>query len=248
MFNYSVSDALFGGSNSTSSGSFFSASNFGDLALIKSGVYTRMMRSYVSQLQEGSDDETTTTTPTKSTSKKSSENLVSQKMEGLRATATAGETELAKTNKALSAVKSAASSLEQASKDLSNMDFDTSSKEDVYEVAKTFVNSYNSLLTKAGKTDNASIEQSVTWMKADMKEQEKKLEKIGITIGKDGSLSIDEEEFTKANFSDIRPQFEGEGTVIGRTGMRAGGVYNLAANQIYTNIGSTMYSSAGVLK
>lgn len=244
MFNYSVSDALFGGSSS--SGSMFSAANFGDLSLIKSGVYTKMMRKYVSELQEGSDDSTTTAS-TKPTSKKSGENLVSQKMENLRATATVGETELTKANKVLSDVKSAASSLEQASKNLSSMDFDSSSKEDVYKVAKSFVNSYNSFLAKTGKSDNASIEQSVTWMKADMKEQAQKLEKIGITIGKDGSLSIDEEKFTGANFSDIRPQFEGEGTVIGRTEMRAGGVYNLAANQIYTNIGSTTYSSSGVL-
>lgn len=247
MFNTSVTDALFGGSNSFGSGSIFSASNFGDLALMKSGVYKKMMRSYVSQLQEGSD-EGTKTEASKPTAKKSSENMVSQKMEGLRATATAGESELSKANKALSAVKSAAGSLEKASSELSGMNFDTSSKEDVYQVAKTFVNSYNSLLAKAGKIDNASIEQSVTWMKADMKEQAKKFEKIGITIGKDGSLAIDEEKFTSANFSDIRPQFEGEGTVIGRTGMRAGGVYNLAANQIYSNIGSTTYSSSGVLK
>ncbi len=35
MFNTSMADALFGGSKSVGTGSFFSASNFGDLALIK---------------------------------------------------------------------------------------------------------------------------------------------------------------------------------------------------------------------
>ncbi len=251
MYNYSVSDALFGSSSSDSSGSFFSSSNISDLSMMKSGVYTKLMRSYVSQL-EGSSDGSTTTATTASTSKSttsksSSENLVSQKIKGLRETATAGESKLTKENKVLSNVKTAASGLQQAANDLANMDFDMSNKEDVYKVAKSFVNSYNSLLKKAGETANSSIEQNVTWMKKDMTEQAEKLEKIGITISKDGSLSIDEEKFTSANFSDIKSQLEGQGSLVGRTGMRASGLRNLAVNQIFANIGTTTYTSSGVL-
>lgn len=38
MINNMMADALFGSSNSYGGGSFLSASNFGDLSLIKSGV------------------------------------------------------------------------------------------------------------------------------------------------------------------------------------------------------------------
>lgn len=250
MYNYSVSDALFGSSGSGGSGSFFSSSNISDLSMMKSGVYTKLMRSYVSQLQ-GSDESTTTTTTASTskntTSKSSSENLVSQKIKGLRETATVGESKLTKENKVLSNVKVAADSLQQAANDLANMDFDLSNKEDVYKAAKSFVNSYNSLLKKAGETANPSIEQSVAWMKEDMKKQVESLEKIGITIGKDSSLSIDEEKFMDANFSDMKAQLEGQGGLAGRTGMRASGLHNLAVNQIFANIGTTTYSSSGVL-
>lgn len=247
MFNTSVTDALFGGSNSYSSGSIFSASNFGDLALMRSGVYKKMMRSYVSQLQEGSDDSTTAAS-TKKERKSTFENEVTKKMDRITAAPTAEQTKLAETNKVLSNVKSAAAGLEKSANELSAINYDTTSKEDVYQVAKSFVNSYNSMLAKASKSDNVSITQSVTWMKNDMKEHEKMLDRIGVTIGKDGSLSIDEETFTKANNSDIRTQFEGYGSVVGRIAQRATGLYNLAANQISFGSGSTLYSSAGVLK
>ena len=46
MFNNSLADSLFGSRNSIWSGSFFSASNLGDLGLMKSGVYTKMLKSY----------------------------------------------------------------------------------------------------------------------------------------------------------------------------------------------------------
>ena len=77
MFNTSLADSLFGGSKSVGSGSFFSASNFGDLALIKSGVYTKMMKSYVSKMTEGEGtDDSSTDTGYKF------KNSVSEKLEG----------------------------------------------------------------------------------------------------------------------------------------------------------------------
>mgnify|MGYP002511809238 CR=1 FL=1 len=57
MFNNSLANSLFGSRNSIWSGSFFSASNLGDLGLMKSGVYTKMLKSYYEKV--GNDKETT---------------------------------------------------------------------------------------------------------------------------------------------------------------------------------------------
>lgn len=241
MFNTSMADALFGGSNSVGSGSFFSASNFGDLALIKSGVYTKMMRSYISNMTEGDN-----TGKTSSDSGYKFKNSVSEKMEQLTSPKT--ETATDKSNKALSTIKSNSKKLETSANALSGMDFDTSTKEELYKAAKAFVTDYNSVLTSAKDTDNVSLSKSVKWMKDDLKAREKMLSKIGITMNADGALSIDEEKFNAANLSDIKTQMQGDSSVVGKTAQRATGLYNLAANQISFNGGNTFYSSTGVLK
>ena len=127
------------------------------------------------------------------------------------------------------------------------MDFDNSSREDLYKAAKQFVSSYNSVITSASKTDDASIGQSVQWMKESMKTNEKQLEKIGITIGKTGALALDEEKFMAANLSDIQGQM-GSCSVVSGAAQRATGLVNLAANQISYRAGSSLYSSDGVYK
>lgn len=240
MINSMLTDSLFGGSQSIGSGSFFSASNFGDLAMMRSGVYTKMLRSYISELSEGSDSEKSS----KTNSDTAFRNMVSEKMESIRKQE---KTPVDESTKALSGVKSAAKKLETASQALSGMDFDNSSRDDLYTAAKQFVSSYNSVITNASKTDDASIEQSVKWMKESMKAKEKQLEKIGITIGKTGALTLDEEKFKAANLSDIQGQM-GSNSVVSGAAQRATGLVNLAANQISFKSGSALYSSDGVYK
>ncbi len=242
MFNTSLADSLFGGSKSVGSGSFFSASNFGDLALIKSGVYTKMMRSYVSKMTETEDSDKSSSSDTGYKFK----NSVSEKLESLRSPK--DTTAADKANKALSTIKSAAGKLETSANALSEMDFDASTKEDMLKAAKTFVADYNSVLTSTKNTDNESLSRSVKWMKDDIKARDKMFAKIGVSIGSDGALSIDEKKFNEANLSDIRTMFSGSGSIVGKTAQRATGLYNLAANQISFNGGSTLYSSKGVLK
>lgn len=242
MINSMMADTLFGSSKMIGSGSFLSASNFGDLALIRSGVYTRMMRSYISQLTDGDDS----TSKARTVKTDDFRNMVSDKFEKLRNPEK--PTAQTEANKVLSGIKSSSKSLETAAKDLSGMDFDTSTREELYDAAKKYVSGYNSVLTEAKKTDNVSLTQSVKWMKDDTKAREKILAKVGITIGTDGALTLDEEKFKSANQSDIETLMKGSGSLAGRAAQRATGLYNLAANQISFNSGSTLYSSSGVLK
>lgn len=241
MFNASLADTLFGGSNSIGGGSFLSASNFGDLSLIKSGVYKKMMNKYISNITEDEDSGKTS-----SDSGYKFKNLVSEKMEQLTSPKT--ETTTDKANKALSTIKSNSKKMETSANALSGMDFDKSTKEELYKAAQTFVTDYNSVLKSTKDTDNVSISKSVKWMKDDIKAREKMLAKIGVTIGSDGALSLDEKKFNAANLSDIRTQMEGSSSIVGKTAQRATGLYNLAANQISFNGGNTFYSSSGVLK
>lgn len=237
MINNSMANLFFGGSNSSASGSFFSASNLGDLSLMRSGVYTKLLRSYYSKVGGDSDSKSGKTTSDTITS-------IRDKVASEKAT----ETQNTEANKVLSGLKSSAKTLEEDAKSLTTMDFNTTNKEDIYAAVKKMVTSYNSALDSAGKTDLASVSQSVKWMTNAATVREKQLNSVGVTIGTDGKLSIDEEKFNKANMADIKTLFSGSSSYAAGISQRATGLYNLAANQISSSIGSSLYSSSGVLK
>lgn len=240
--NSMMADTLFGGSKTIGGGSFFSASNFGDLAMMRSGVYTKLMRSYVSELTDDTDASETT----KKASTDTFKNSVSEKMQDLRTPKPV--TAESENNKALSNIKSASKELETAANSLREMDFETSTRDELYDATKKFVDSYNSVVKSAAKTDNVSVTKSVQWMKDDTKAHEKMLAKAGISVGKDGTLSLDEEKFKAANLSDLEFELGKNSSVVSKSAYRATGLYNLAANQISFSSGNSFYSSSGVLK
>ncbi len=242
--NSTMADTLFGNSTSIGSGSFLSASNFGDLAMMRSGVYGKLMKSYVSQITEDAD--ISETSEGKKTNADAFKNSVSEKMQQLRSPKTAAAE--SESNKALSDIKSASKNLETAANDLMEIDFETSTRDEVYDAVKKFVSSYNSVVQSAAKTDNVSVTKSVQWMTDDMKAHEKMLAKVGISVGKDGTLSLDEEKFKAANQSDIEFELGKNSSIVSKSAYRATGLYNLAANQISFGSGNSFYSSSGVLK
>lgn len=236
MINSTLADALFGSSNSYGTGSFFSSSNFGDLALMRSGVYTKMLRSYYEKV-EGESDTKKTTTANQFTNIR--DKVESEKTNALQ---------VSKVNEQLSSVKSTAKSLETNAKSLAGMDFDESTKEELYDAVKKVADSFNSVIDSSGKADLASISQSVKWMTDSASVREKQLNKLGITIGTDGKLSVDEDKFKAANLTDIKSMMQGNSSYISSIAQRATGLYNLASNQISSNAGKSLYSSSGVLK
>ncbi len=252
MFTSSMADALLGSSSSISSGSFFSASNLGDWGMIRSGTYNKLMKSYVSQIGETDTDFSTGSTKKTSDAFK---NSVSEKLEKLRGEVAGVPVSGAKDasgmtadDKVISSIKSAAGGLRDSAAALAEMDFEESTKEELYEGVKKMADSYNSVITGAAKTNLASISQSVSWMTNDTKARSAQLAKVGITIGEDNQITVDKDKFEKANLSDVRTLFEGSSSLNGRIAQRGTGLYNLASNQLFTNAGNKFYSSSGVLK
>lgn len=240
MFNNSLADSLFGSRNSIWSGSFLSASNLGDLGLMKSGVYTKMLKSYYEKV--GNDTET-------KTKKSSSDSPVwdndRKKFITPEVKVDAKEEEA---KKALSSVKSASKNLSTDASALANMDYDKSSRDEIYDAVKKMADSYNAVVDSAKKSSLTSISKSVTWMTDDTKARAKQLEKLGITIGTDNKITVDKDKFAQANLTDIKSVFKGSGGLADRHAQRANGLVNLASNQMSMNSGRSLYSSSGVLK
>lgn len=241
MFNNSLANSLFGSRNSIWSGSFFSASNLGDLGLMKSGVYTKMLKSYYEKV--GSDTET---------KKSSSSSDNSPTWDDIRKRYVTPEVKVdakdTEAEKALSSVKSTSKTLSTDASALANMDFDKSSRDEIYDAVKKMADSYNAVVDSAKKSSLTSISKSVSWMTDDTKARAKQLEKMGITIGTDNKITVDKDKFAKANLTDIKSLFKGSGGLADRHAQRANGLVNLASNQMMTNAGRSLYSSTGVLK
>lgn len=242
MFNNSLADSLFGSRNSIWSGSFFSASNLGDLGLMKSGVYTKMLKSYYEKV--GSDTETKKSSSSSNSNSPTWDDVRKKYITPeVKVDAKAEEAE-----KALSNVKSASKTLSTDASALANMDYDTSSRDEIYDAVKKMADSYNAVVDSAKKSSLTSISKSVTWMTDDTKARAKQLEKLGITIGTDNKITVDKDKFAQANLTDIKSVFKGSGGLADRHAQRANGLVNLASNQMLMNSGRSLYSSSGVLK
>lgn len=234
--NSMIANTLFGSKSSISAGSFLSASNFGDLSLMRSGVYTKMLKSYYAK-------QTSSTDKTSSSSKKNSSsedymNTISEKLNNLK-TSTSDE--------ALSSIKSGADQMKKAADAVTAIDYDKTSGDAVYSKVKDLVNAYNSLVKQTGKSDLVSISQSRAWMVNDTKAREAQWNKIGITIGDDHTLTIDEKKFKEASTSDIKNFLSGSSGYASRLSTKANGFYQLASNQLTLSSGSSLYNKYGLL-
>lgn len=233
--NSMIANTLFGSKSSISAGSFLSASNFGDLSLMRSGVYTKMLKSYYAK-------QTSSTDKTSSSGKNSSSedylNTINDKISKLK-TSTSDE--------ALSSIKSEANQMKKAADAVTALDYDKTSGVAVYSKVKDLVNTYNALAKQTGKSDLVSISQSRTWMVNDTKAHEAQWNKIGITMEDDQTLTIDEKKFKEASTSDIKNFLSGASGYASRLSTKANGFYQLASNQLTLNSGTSLYNKYGLL-
>lgn len=233
--NSMIANTLFGSKSSISAGSFLSASNFGDLSLMRNGVYTKMLKAYYAK-QKSSTDKTSSSG--KNSSSEDYLNTINDKLSKLKTTTS---------DEALSSIKSGADQMKKAADAVAEIDYDKTSGDAVYSKVKDLVNTYNSLVTQTGKSDLVSISQSRTWMVNDTKAREAQWNKIGITIGDDQTLTIDEKKFKEASTSDIKNFLSGASGYASRLSTKANGFYQLASNQLTLSSGSSLYNKYGLL-
>ncbi len=193
-----VTSSIFG----NTSGSSFSLS---DYALIKSGSYGKLMKAYYSQ---GSDD---------GSGKSSAVNkLVSGSSQDQATTITALKGSSDKLTKAAEALTTTGKDSLFVEKDITTKDengVETTTKgydkDAIFKKVSEFVDSYNSVLSAAGKSNNNRVLNTGANMTTMTAANEDMLAKVGITIGEDNKLSIDEKAFKEADMSSVKTMFNG---------------------------------------
>ncbi len=184
------------GSNG-SAGSF----NFADYAAIKNGSYGKLVKSYY----QGS----------------------AREIETQKAASNSGRTDAAATAKKESAASADKTGLTQIRKDADQLRSSaealgredlwkkTAGKEDtdaIVSAAKNFANDYNKVIDQAAKVNSKEISQDTKFMAGMTDTFSKVLGKIGITVGDDGRMSVDEDALKKADSATVRSLFSGNAT------------------------------------
>ena len=89
-------------------------------------------------------------------------------------------------------------------------------------------------------------------MVSNTKQNENLLKSVGITIGSDNKLKVDEDTFKKADMTSVKSLFKGQGSFATSTSGKAASIYSSAVSQIsklnttntYTTDGGYNYVSA----
>jgi len=214
------------------SGSSTSNNMLSDYFSIKNGSYGKLMKAYYS-----SNSEEVSKIASKDVSK-----------------ATTKKNEVSSEAKTASEVKSAANSLKDSANALidsklyekvSSVDSKGNKTEAVdmdklYGAVNDFVDSYNKTLKSGADSDSRTVLNNVSSMTDYSRFNSKMLSKIGISIGTDNSLKLDEETFKNADVNDVRSLF----------GTRGGYGYQMSAlasstSYAASNSFNTGYTSAG---
>lgn len=220
-FNFNIS-SMFGGFGSNNSlGSF----NFSDYASIKNGSYGKLMKSYYAEQKKSTRAEKTD----KDTSSK-----INRKKE-----AAIDKTGLTQMKKEADRLKTAAEALnEDALWKQTDGKYDM---DKIVSAVKTFANEYNDTLNQAAKVNSKDIAQDVRYMNSMTNTMSKALSKIGVTVGTDGKLSVNEDELKKANVTSIKSLFAGSVSYGSQISDRAS---EIARDTV---MNSSVYGSNGTL-
>ena len=99
----------------------------------------------------------------------------------------------------------------------------------IYKAVNNFVTDYNAVIKSTETSNTASIASRSTGLITATVANAKLLEKVGITINDDYSLSIDEDTFKKADMNTAKSLFSGNGSFAYRVSAQAS-LINFAAD------------------
>jgi hypothetical protein len=233
---------LFQSLSTSSSGSLGNLNFLSDYAAIKNGSYAKLMKAYYakdasSEVSSIANSKSSTSTAADS-AKKLSE--IKTAAEGLKTSADAlidkGSDSLFK-------------QVDVESTDANGITTTTKGYDvkAIYSAVSDFVEDYNTMLDEGGSSETKNVQNKMTSLIGITAANENLLSQVGITIGEDNSLSIDEETFKNANMTTVKSLFNGNQSYAYRVSAQASLVdfaaeTESAKSNTYTSTGS--YSSA----
>jgi len=171
----------------------FGSINLSDYALIKKGGYKKLMKSYY--------DEQSGKTTDKNTELNFDKTDPNKKGYAIDKT---GLTQMKKEAEGLKTAVEAFNKDDLWKKINGEYDMDK-----IAGAVKDFVSEYNDVVSRSSKVDSKEISQSMGYMSSLTGTMSKALSKIGVTVGFDGKLAVNEDALNKASATSVRSLFAG---------------------------------------
>lgn len=205
-FNYNISTLFSSFGTGTSSASSGLGSLLSDYSAIRNGSYGKLMKAYYSNVDNTAVKSAYNNSVNKyNTSTAADSTTTIKELQSTTDDLTASAQKLYTTGS-----KSVFNKKEVTAEDgSSSQQYDTDA---IYKNVKDFVDNYNSVLEAADKSVDSKVQNSVIGMINYTKMESNMLGKLGITIGSDYQLSVDENTFKKADMSVAKSLFNGTGS------------------------------------
>ena len=162
------------------------------------------------------------------------------------APAEASDEEIETYKKKQSATADKSAELAASLNDLIDQTYSEENKDDIVSSIDKFAAKYNSMLSNASDSDSKSIRQQADWLANIVKEHAGSLDKVGITVNSDGSLSVDKDKLKQADTENIKNIFGVDvNNLAGKILYKAEQIYSLAKTY---GTSATAYTSNGTYK
>ena len=222
-------NSFIGSSNNNSTMNF--GIDLGDYAAIQNGTYYKLAKSnYAKQAAEEKSEKTID----------SKMSLSSMKSSGDALKAAADKL----SDRSLWQKKTIKSKDETTGETVEKQDYDRAA---INSAIKEYVKAYNDMVENAGNAETKSVLRTATTMIGDTAAVSKLLDKVGIKIGSDNKLSIDEDKLKDASMAELKTLFEGYGSYADKISGRASSISRSAkeATDNYTGEGTYAKKASG---
>lgn len=232
--------------------------NFSDYAAIKNGSYRKLLTAYYGLDSKTSKARANANSPKDWVVNKADRYAIDEESKDKNTT-----TEANPEKKAYATVQNDATALKSSTEKLmetgeksiyekvevkdedgkTSLEYDT---DKIYSAVKTFVSDYNKAITDGAASNSTNVNRSARTMTNYTKANKNALNAIGITIGSDNKLSIDEEKFKGADMERVQALFTGKNSYGSQISSQAGFMNNYAksasaATSTYTQSGKYNY-------
>ncbi len=183
-------------------------------ASIKSGSYYKLLKAYYAQT---SNSEKTTSTVTD---------------------------KLNSDNTAWKETASDISSLKSSATTLMKEDYTEENRSKLESAISSFVKNYNAVLDSSADVNSSSFSKKIEWMTRITSNNSTTLEKAGITVNSDNTLSLNSDSLSKASLDDLKTAFSGSYSYAGQINSVSNLMAQVASNKGASNTAS-LYTSSG---
>jgi len=235
IMNYSF---LFSNSSSSPSSGFGSYSWLSEYNNIRNGTYYKVLKAYYAKTRDTSDstDKSSSTKKTNTVSEAKSE---AEKLQSdASSLVSAADALITKGTDSLFNMKDITVKGEDGT-ETTTRGYDTDA---IYSAVSKFVSSYNTLLEGASSSSSKTIQNQAINMANSTKSYEKLLDKIGITIGSNNKLTLDESKFKAADMTTVKTLFNGNSSFAYSASSRASMISASAKSEANKN---SLYTSSG---